>query len=458
MTKKGRDPRQDPDDTASGGVPRRVDRVFVPSRPTTIPPPATPIPERRAPSRDLGDAEIVLRREIARLQHALAKKDDELAVQIEERLVVAGKAAKQEAQLEQIAAEVHRREVERDAGRDAELVELRAQLAAQALATHQLTERYESVIDEFTELTQDRDARVRELATARAAVTELATECAQWPPKHARVTSALDEQTALAATLTTERDQLAAELTDLRPQVAAMIAEADARDVEVAARAELQAELATVRNELATVIGERDERIAELASSLSSRSAAEVTRMLTRDADHAAELDTVRTACGAELASLTSARDELMTALTRTTTERDERVAELVDTRTKLMAEVARAAAERDERGKRLEDVERARGDEVALLAATVAELAQVRATLSTAQDAGMAVAARATLLEDELVASTATLATATTELVALRARLDASQQEGQRAVLDRAALVTYLEEGLRRMREPTDS
>lgn len=428
MSKKIRDPRQDPPEPEEVPTNFHVDRVYggpVARTKTTDPSQvASELLARRAtktsPPPNMGgageDVELSLRRQLSRLQRQLAEaqreladKDDELAAEAEKRqqLVESHDAAleqvrDQQARLDELTAyEARTRGMEQ---RLAESVSTADELGEVLDAERRKTANLEQDLGELSRSFEE----TRALWTTEKKTLEerTAAELAQLETQRAAAVTAGDEALAQAIARMTEAHE--SELAQLR--------EAHERSVSTL-RGELEPKVAAART-----LAEDRERLASQVEAMKSdvvRTALEHTDELARLRaqlleKHTAELTAQSRAAAAELATATGERDAQILELQQAVRASESR-AQTSEDEVALLREglkkVQREAADATERATRLESDNKSLDERLSLAVATAEKLVE------TQRD--------------------------------LREQLEAKERETRRAAMDRMRFVAYLEEGL---------
>jgi chromosome segregation ATPase len=427
VSKKIRDPRQDPPAPEEVSTNYRVDRVYGSARPRpkTIDPSqvASDLLARRATKTTppvVGgtgeDTELSLRRQLSRLQRQLAEaqrelanKDDELAAEAEKRLQI---------------TEAH----------DAALAELKdsqlrlGELTAYEARTRGIEQRLQESLETGDELGEVLDAERRKAAALEQNLDELARSFEETRTLWASEKKALEERTAadLAALEAQRKAAVAAGEEALAQSTQRMT---DAHEAEIAQLREAhERSVSTLRGELepkvieARTLAEDRERLASEVEALK----AEAVRQAI---EHGEELGRLRSQLTEKHAAELSAQARAAaTELATATGERDKQILELQQS--------GRAAESRAQTAE----------DEVALLREG---LKKIQREASDATERATRLEADNKSLEERL-----TLATATAEKLVetqrdLREQLEAQERETRRAAMDRMRFVAYLEEGL---------
>jgi chromosome segregation ATPase len=416
------DSRQEPDIEGSENF--RVDRVFVPPRPSSpsigpqqIPPrPRRPTGRTVPPSSEAADAELALRRQLSRLQRQLAEaqrelanKDDELAGEVERRLEVTSAAEA----LQREHLELLERSHELDAYKTrTEGVEQRLQ---DAVATtdelgHQL-ERERAERAALAKQFEDANGafeRARQLWKDESTLMQEhhASELAHAETQKRAAVEALEQQTNAA--LERQRQTHESEVAELK----------SAHERSVAAlRGELEPKVAVARN-----LSEEIERLTSQLTAVKAEHVREVTErvelhkweMQQQIETHSAQLATEVRHHQAELA------------------KRDEEI----EAKTEALAQAERNAVLREELWEQtasgLRESQKKLQQE---LADAKEKIAQADATRSS--------------VEHRLTATIAQSERLGEELRQLREKLDSAEAQARHNALDRERFVAYLEEGL---------
>lgn len=424
----GHDPRQDPDEeTLEETAERfRVDRVFAPLRER---PPASDQPTTRAvheprtrtsssshPPYHSDDAELTLRRELAKLrrqladaQRDLANKQDELAAEVEHRHLIGAardKLISDNEMLEERIAELLNFQ-SRTVGLAEQLEEKRSEVDKLARALEVEETRHAETAHKLSEMIATlEDARIRRIEE-RAAAEE----------RHADELERIESET---------REALEEAV---RGHEAAM---ARMREGHEAAMSELRSghdrSLATLRGELepkvreARSLAEERER---LASELTmAKSQAEHAKK-TLTAEHAREIEQLTERTAGELATATRNHQA---ELTKVLGERDVEILE--HQQTKRLAEV------------------REREHGTALQALRDKE-AQLNAAVAAAEERTATIAVEKSALDERLAASSHANDRLASENEGLRGRIDALEREVRKQAGDRDHLASLLQEAL---------
>jgi len=413
----GRDPRHEPDeeetpDTAGSYL---VDRVFAPprgARPASSG--GTPAPAKSRT--DTLDNEPALRRQLSRLQRQLSelqlelsRKDDELANEVENRLVFAAEHLQ--------ALDAHKK-------LQAQVEELGAERARVAGVEQRLLE----AVGAAEDLAHARDRERALVAAANVRITELQAaldevqqrwkiDRALLEQQHADELERIEGQKRIAL----EQAEEAIAATNMRLRQAyedqlAQLREAHERAMS-ALRGEVEPKLVAARD----LAADRERLADELAElrQVHAREAGE------RDETHKREV--------AQLAQQHATQQ---------------------DTRTRLYsAEIARVEAEREAKTKELEQMQRAaKQRELAYEDAAAAQreaTKRVQVELAEVKENVARLDAAKASAEERLAAATATNEQLVAGLRALNEKLDASAAEARRNAFDRRRFAAYLEEGL---------
>lgn len=428
MSKKIRDPRQDPPAPEEVPTNYRVDRVYGgprARRPSADPSQvASELLARRAtqtlpPHGGAAageDVELSLRRQLSRLQRQLAEaqrelanKDDELAAEAEKRLQLTdahdaalAELKEQQARVDELTGyEVRTRGMEQ---RLAESVATADELGGALDAERRKNAGLEQHLDELGRSFEE--TRALWAAEKKTVEERTATELAQLEAQRTAAVTAGDEALAQAtARMTLAHDAELAELRDAHERSLSTL------------RGELEPKLIEART-----LAEERERLAsqiEALKSESMRTALEQTDELGRlrtqlTEKHAAELTGQARAAAAELAAATGGRDAQILELQQALRAADARATSSEDELALLregLKKLQREAAEATERATRLESDTRTLDERLTLAVATAEKL------VDTQRD--------------------------------LREQLEAKERETRRAAMDRMRFVAYLEEGL---------
>jgi chromosome segregation ATPase len=423
VTKKGlgtRDSRQEPDNDGSESF--RVDRVFVPPRPSSPSigpqqiPPRRPTGRTLPPSSEAADAELALRRQLSRLQRQLAEaqrelanKDDELAAEVERRLEVTSAAEA----LQREHLELLDRSHELDAYKArTEGVEQRLQdaVAAADELSHQL-ERERAERGTLAKQFEDANGafeRARQLWKDESTLMQEhhASELAHAEAQKRAAVEALEQQ--LNGALERQRQTHESEVTELK----------SAHDRSVAAlRGELEPKVAVARN--------LSEEIERLTSQLTAAKAEHVRDVTERVELHKWEMQQQIETHAAQLA--TEVRHH-QAELTR----RDEEI----EAKTVALAQAERNSELREQQWEHtasgLRDSQKKLQQELSDAREKIAQADATRASV-----------------EQRLTATIAQSEKLGEEIRQLREKLESVEAQARHNALDRQRFVAYLEEGL---------
>ncbi|MEO8701310.1 MAG: hypothetical protein ABI867_14775 [Kofleriaceae bacterium] len=411
VKRTGRDQRGDGDDVPEEASDRfRVDRVYAPSRPTPMPMPTrggstTGPPTNENPELVLRQQVSKLQRQLAEAQRDLANKADELAAEVEHRLLIT--AARDRVLVEQDQVEKRFEELmtyqAKTVGIEGRLAESAAQVEKLVDSVeHEQTSRSAAEAKIAELVASIEDAKIRRI-DERALLEEQHVDALEKAEAQRRENLAAAE-TAHAEVLAAGEETHGAELTELRAAHERSLA---------ALRGELEPQLLEARN-----LAEDRERLAsELAA---VRVAAE------REIEaHKREVQTMAEQHAAEITA--NARNHA-SELSRALGERDVEILEHQQT-------VRRAEL----RELHWEQTALALRDTQKKLQQDLTDMTEKRAALEAAKSTSDKQLGNAVVANERHIE----------ELRALRAGLEEWEREGRRAMLERQRLVTCLQEGL---------
>jgi hypothetical protein len=422
-TKKTGDQRRD-DDASNEGF--RVDRVFVDapraSRPATQPTPQQP--PRRAkpvtlPPRPVGEAadtELALRRQLSRLQRQLAdaqrelaNKDDELATEAENRLAITTEHDK-------LAAEVR--------ARDQQLTELLAYQSRTATIERRLLD----TTEQANSLSHERDEERQRLAAAQARVVELesalaeaqarwAAERTQLETQHSNEIGRLElERKAAAESAETQLAATTGRMQKAQEEQLAQLRESHEKSMALL-RGELEPKALEARNlaeERSRLADEIEALKVDMVGRLSARDEAHARELAQQVESHSVGQAAAARVHAAEVARLTSERENLAAALEqakRAAADRERLVDQTMTGLRESLKDLQREHAETKEGLSRLEIDNGSLSERLAAQYKLVEELEEMQRDL--------------------------------------RSQLDTREREARQNALDRERFVAYLEEGM---------